>query len=96
VTSPFVVLVRSELYGDSVALARRLSDDGIVVTMDFVPPNGTVVAVHFQHHHEGGVDEIVVRSVVLASGLDTENRPTCGLRFLEFIDQGAPAPERVQ
>ena len=46
----FLVVIGSELYGDSVAIARNVSAGGILVEMTYAPPLGTVVTVHFQHH----------------------------------------------
>jgi hypothetical protein len=76
----FVVVIGSELYGDSFAIARNVSTGGILVEMTYAPPLGTVVTVHFQHVRqleepptsEGsrlrgdheGVDEIVARAEV--------------------------------
>ena len=45
----FLVMIGSELYGDTVAVARNISAGGILVEMTYAPPLGTVVTVHFQH-----------------------------------------------
>ena len=45
----FLVVIGSELYGDSFAIARNVSAGGILVEMTYAPPLGTVVTVHFQH-----------------------------------------------
>jgi hypothetical protein len=45
----FLVMIGSELYGDTVAVARNISAGGILVEMSYAPPLGTVVTVHFQH-----------------------------------------------
>ena len=70
----FLVVIGSELYGDSIAIARNVSAGGILVEMSYAPPLGTVVTVHFQHAAapspcDGGealygLEEIVVRSEV--------------------------------
>src|SRR5205807_5060738 len=61
----FVVVIGSELYGDSVAIARNVSAGGILVEMSYAPPLGTVVTVHFQHEREGNLlDEIIARAEV--------------------------------
>ncbi len=75
----FVVVIGSELYGESQAIARNVSAGGILVEMCYAPPLGTVVTVHFQHFRgEGGeaeleatangqpgvMDELVVRAEV--------------------------------
>jgi len=44
----FLVVIGSELYGDSFAIARNVSTGGILVEMSYAPPLGTVVTVHFQ------------------------------------------------
>ena len=48
----FPVVIGSELYGDSFAIARNVSAGGILVEMSYAPPLGTVVTVHFQHARE--------------------------------------------
>ena len=45
----FLVVIGSELYGDTAAVARNISAGGILVEMTYAPPLGTVVTVHFQH-----------------------------------------------
>jgi hypothetical protein len=45
----FLVMIGSELYGDTFAVARNVSAGGILVEMTYAPPLGTVVTVHFQH-----------------------------------------------
>jgi hypothetical protein len=45
----FVVVIGSELYGDTFAIARNVSAGGILVEMSYAPPLGTVVTVHFRH-----------------------------------------------
>ena len=56
----FLVVIGSELYGDSFAIARNMSAGGILVEMSYAPPLGTVVTVHFQYAREG--DELRTRS----------------------------------
>ena len=100
----FLVVIGSELYGDSFAIARNVSAGGILVEMTYAPPLGTVVTVHFQHvRGDDRIDEIVVRSEVkhhhylnfTGSGEAASTR-AIGLRFLEFVDLGeAAAPELV-
>lgn len=99
----FLVVIGSELYGDSFAIARNVSAGGILVEMSYAPPLGTVVTVHFQHVHEGDrgdrgdrIDEIVARAEVkhhhylnfTGSGEPASTR-AIGLRFLEFVELGA-------
>ena len=102
----FLVVIGSELYGESVAIARNVSAGGILVEMSYAPPLGTVVTVHFQHvRGEDLVDEIVARAEVkhhhylnftdpgAADGEAASSR-AIGLRFVEFIDLGdRTAPE---
>jgi hypothetical protein len=73
----FLVVIGSELYGDTVAVARNISAGGILVEMTYAPPLGTVVTVHFQYVRDeeqlersetdrapGAIDELVVRAEV--------------------------------
>ena len=100
----FLVVIGSELYGDSHAIARNVSAGGILVEMSYAPPLGTVVTVHFQHARGDDLfDEIVVRAEVkhhhylnfTGSGEAASTR-AIGLRFLEFVDAGDRiAPERL-
>jgi hypothetical protein len=92
----FVVVIASELYGDSNAIARNISAGGILVEMGYAPPLGTVVTVHFQHAREGDLlDEIVVRAEVkhhhylnFSGGGEAASTRAVGLRFIEFVDTG--------
>jgi hypothetical protein len=97
----FLVVIGSELYGDSFAIARNISAGGLLVEMTYAPPLGTVVTVHFQYAREGGeaVDEIVARAEVkhhhylnFAGGDEASSARAIGLRFIEFIDA---AGERI-
>ncbi|MBA3392548.1 MAG: PilZ domain-containing protein [Deltaproteobacteria bacterium] len=92
----FLVVIGSELYGDSHAIARNVSAGGILVEMTYAPPLGTVVTVHFQHARgEDQLDEMVVRAEVkhhhylnfTGSGEAASTR-AIGMRFLEFVDPG--------
>jgi len=98
----FLVVIGSELYGDSFAVARNVSTGGILVEMTYAPPLGTVVTVHFQHARgEDLLDEIVVRAEVKhhhylnfnGSGEAASTR-AIGLRFLEFVDAGDRVDEK--
>lgn len=96
----FLVVIGSELYGDSVAIARNVSAGGILVEMTYAPPLGTVVTVHFQHARDDEeLDEIVVRAEVkhhhylnFAGGNDAASSRAIGLRFLEFVALDEPVP----
>ena len=98
----FLVTIGSELYGDTVAVARNVSAGGILVEMTYAPPLGTVVTVHFQHTRDdrdddrgddASLDELVVRAEVkhhhylnFTGGNDAASARAIGLRFLEFVD----------
>jgi hypothetical protein len=104
----FLVVIGSELYGDSFAIGRNISVGGLLVEMTYAPPIGTVVTVHFQHVQEPDindpdaprkVDEIVARAEVkhhhylnFRGGDDAASARGIGLRFIEFLDAG----ERVE
>ncbi|HSS01790.1 MAG TPA: PilZ domain-containing protein [Kofleriaceae bacterium] len=90
----FLVMIGSELYGDTVAVARNISAGGILVEMTYAPPMGTLVTVHFQHARDDGeLDEIVARAEVkhhhylnFTGGNDAASSRAIGLRFVEFLD----------
>jgi hypothetical protein len=92
----FLVVIGSELYGDSFAIARNISAGGLLVEMSYAPPLGTVVTVHFQYVREGdALDEIVARAEVkhhhylnFTGGNDAASARAIGLRFIEFLDPG--------
>jgi len=92
----FLVVIGSELYGDSFAIARNISTGGLLVEMSYAPPLGTIVTVHFQYAREGDVlDEIVARAEVkhhhylnFTGGNDAASARAIGLRFIEFLDPG--------
>ncbi len=96
----FLVVIGSELYGDSIAIARNLSAGGILVEMTYAPPLGTIVTVHFQHvRDDDQLDEIVARAEVkhhhylnFAAGSDAASARAIGLRFLEFLDPNERIP----
>jgi hypothetical protein len=93
----FVVVIGSELYGDSHAIARNVSAGGILVEMSYAPPLGTVVTVHFQYAHgDDQLDELVARAEVkhhhylnfTGSDQEAASSRAIGMRFLEFVDPG--------
>ncbi len=100
----FLVVIGSELYGDTHAIARNVSAGGILVEMNYAPPLGTVVTVHFQNARGDDLfDEIVARAEVkhhhylnfTGSGEAASSR-AIGMRFLEFVDPGERiSPERI-
>jgi hypothetical protein len=91
----FVVVIGSELYGDTYAIARNVSAGGVLVEMTYAPPLGTVVTVHFKSSGGDEFDEMVVRAEVKhhhylnfsGSGEAAATR-AIGLRFLDFVDAG--------
>ena len=100
----FLVVIGSELYGDSTAIARNISAGGILVEMTYAPPLGTVVTVHFQAPRDGDLmDEIVARAEVkhhhylnFGGAEDAASTRAIGLRFIEFVDPGERAdPDRL-
>jgi hypothetical protein len=100
----FLVMIGSEIYGDTAAIARNISTGGILVEMTYAPPLGTVVTVHFQHARDDDqLDEIVARAEVkhhhylnFTGGNDAASSRAIGLRFLEFVDLGERiAPDRL-
>jgi hypothetical protein len=92
----FLVVIGSELYGDTTAIARNVSTGGILVEMSYAPPLGTVVTVHFQALRDGDLmDEIVARAEVkhhhylnFGGSEDAASTRAIGLRFIEFVDPG--------
>ena len=91
----FIVVIGSELYGDTTAIARNISSGGLLVEMSYAPPLGTVVTVHFQYPREEVIDEIVARAEVkhhhylnFTGANEAESTRAIGLRFLEFLDPG--------
>ena len=103
----FLVVIGSELYGDTVAVARNISSGGLLAEMSYAPPLGTVVTVHFQYPREEVTDEIVARAEVKhhhylnftgSRGLDdAASTRAIGLRFIEFLDPGERLdPDRIQ
>jgi hypothetical protein len=100
----FLVVIGSEIYGDSCAVARNVSSGGILVEMTYAPPLGTVVTVHFQHARaDDELDEIIARAEVkhhhylnFTGGNDAASARAIGLRFLDFLDADERiAPERL-
>lgn len=92
----FPVLVASELFGESRAIARNISIGGMLVEMTSPLPLGAVVTIHFQVVREDQtIDEIVARAEVkhhyclnyAAPGGDEHSARAIGLRFLDFDDR---------
>jgi hypothetical protein len=96
----FLVVIGSEAFGDTFAIARNVSAGGILVEMTYAPPLGAIVTVHFQcERDDGGLDELVARAEVKHHHyLNFANARVrgVGLRFVEFVDGGDPIdPERI-
>ncbi|HRC57500.1 MAG TPA: PilZ domain-containing protein [Kofleriaceae bacterium] len=93
----FLVVIGSELFGDTHAIARNISTGGILVEMSYAPPLGSQVTVHFRNLHEDGrLDEIVARAEVkhhhylnFTGGRESDSARAVGLRFFEFLDSSA-------
>lgn len=101
-----LVVVSSELYGDSFGILRRLSTAGLVIEMVYTPPIGTELLVHFQRLRDRDTpDEIVARTRVVEPSFgsaawlgddDYRHVRTIAMKVLRFVDSDAPiAPERI-
>ena len=91
----FPVLVASELFGESRAIARNISFGGMLLEMTSPLPLGSIVTIHFQVNREDGtVDEILARAEVkhhhvlnyAIPGGEASSR-AIGVRFLDFDDR---------
>jgi hypothetical protein len=88
----FAVVLGSELYGETVAVARNISAGGMLVQTPDVLPLGSVVTVHFQIGDSD--DEIVARAEVkhhlclnfASAGDEPRAARGMGLRFIDFDD----------
>ena len=88
----FPVVLGSELYGETVAVARNISAGGMLVQSAEVLPLGSVVTVHFQIGDTD--DELVARAEVkhhlclnyAAPGAEPRSARGMGLRFVDFDD----------
>ena len=92
----FSVLLGSEVYGETVAVARNISSGGMLVQSNDILPLGSVVTVHFQIGDSD--DEIVARAEVkhhmclnfsAAGGDEPLSARGMGLRFIDF-DENLP------
>lgn len=89
----FPVGVGSELYGESIAVARNISAGGLLVQAAEVLPLGSVVTVHFRM--ADSEDELVARAEVKhhlclnysTHGSEPRSARGMGLRFIDFDDQ---------
>ncbi len=90
----FPVLVGSEIYGDSSAIARNISPGGMLVEMYDPLPLGSVVTVHFRVPDSHG--DICARAEVkhhycfnFQQGEQPSSTRGVGLRFVGFVHDGA-------
>jgi len=90
------VVVASEIFGDTDAVARNLSAGGMYVEMSDPLPLGAMVTVHFQIPDSHG--DIAVRAEVkhqYCFNITAGDRPHCargiGLRFVEFLSDADDA-----
>ncbi len=92
----FSVVLGSELYGETIAVARNISAGGMLVQSSDILPLGSVVTVHFQIGDSD--DEIVARAEVKhhlclnfagAGGVEPLSARGMGLRFIDF-DENLP------
>jgi PilZ domain len=90
----FPVVVGSEIYGDSPAVARNISLGGMMVEMLEPLPLGSFVTVHFQMPDNGA--DITARAEVKHqycfnfTRTDGPHRARgVGLRFVEFVEDSA-------
>lgn len=66
----FLVVIGSELYGDSFAVARNISAGGLLCEMSYAPPLGTIVTVHFQHIRYSDVPDSEKAQLMIPSAVD--------------------------
>ncbi|HTJ46366.1 MAG TPA: PilZ domain-containing protein [Kofleriaceae bacterium] len=90
----FPVLIGSEVFGDSMCVARNISAGGMLVEMHEPLPLGSVVTVHFLcTRDDGQTDELVARAEVKHhyclnfGGAEYGSTRAIGLKFLEFDDR---------
>jgi hypothetical protein len=91
-----LVVIESELYGTSFAIAREVSADGALVEMSYAPPIGTELTVHITHVYmtdEGlAADELAARAEVCGHGFRYPERTrVVGLRFSAFLEESCSA-----
>ena len=90
----FPVLVGSEVFGDTMAVARNISSGGMLVEMTEPLPLGSVVTVHFLcDRDDGQTDELIARAEVKHhyclnfGGAEYGSTRGIGLKFLDFDDR---------
>lgn len=91
----FPILVGSDIFGDTVGVARNISSGGMLIEMAQPLPLGSVVTIHFRCTREDGtVDELVARAEVkhhhilnFGAGGEASAARATGVRFLDFDDR---------
>lgn len=85
-----LVVVESELYGDTATVAVKVYESGCVLELPYLPPFGTSLVVRFLGAGQGA-DEIAFRSTVVEHRLEGDKhgqyRRTV-VRFEEAIHGG--------
>ena len=96
----FPVVIGSEIYGDSPAVARNISQGGMMVEMVDPLPLGAAVTVHFCF--PGSDAEITARAEVkhqycfnYSVGDDPSRARGIGLRFTAFIEDTEEAFQAI-
>lgn len=97
-----VVLVSSELYGDTIAIARDVTASYAIVEMPFAPPLGHKVTVGFRNPRDDRDeystewdDQLAIRAEVCShvSWKREGAMRVIGVRFLAVVDDGMLAPD---
>jgi len=91
----FPILVGSDLFGDTVGVARNISSGGMLIEMAQPLPLGSVVTIHFRvTRDDGTVDELIARAEVkhhhilnFGSAGEASSTRATGLRFVDFDDR---------
>jgi hypothetical protein len=90
------VVVSSSVYGDTCGIVRKIKPDRVLIEMNYAPPLGTSVTLHFQHVRDiyeiEVMDEIVARAEVTSYRFmdKTGSARLVLMRFVEFVDNGEP------
>ena len=96
----FPVIVMSELYGETPAVARNISAGGMFIEMADPMPLGSVVTICFRASDEselrarGEVKHHYCFNYASAAGEPSVSRGI-GLRFLEFFPHGEHPPDAI-
>ena len=80
-----IVNVENATYGDSLAIAHKVSADELTVAMQYVPPLGAVFEVAFER---GGRDELVMVTEVTRTVIRRKTyERVVTMRVLKYIDR---------